>query len=373
MQPVHHRMLHAPVPAIRLIEPARHSAIRRAALFFPGEHSLAFSIPHCFKPALLLGLDIDPTAIRMVELSHRPNRGFQLERYAQRALPEGAVSDQHIDHPGQLAEHIAAIARQLGSKRKRVALALPAHAVITRRMQVPATIAEHALNDLITAEAGAWLTVTPDQVRVDYQFCSIDTNDNVDGNVDNGIDDSTNRTGDPAQRPQRHIVLAAARREQVEDRIAAVEAAGLIPEVLDIDLYAAHAACVHASTVPAYSALLMPGASMTQIALFDRHQLLYRRELPGCSNAEGSDTLQIAIAATRAIQLATPTGMTLAHIFIGGDYTAPTQLAQAMQSQSNTRCSAAHPFSAMEMPEATAYLVACGLAMRRISRTRAAS
>ena len=313
---------------------------------------MAFSIPHCFKPALLLGLDIDPTAIRMVELSHRPERGFRLERYAQRALPEGAVSDQHIDHPGQLAEHIAATARQLGSQRKRVALALPAHAVITRRMQVPATIAEQALNDLITAEAGAWLTVTPDQVRVDYQFCSIDGKDD--------IDDS-----DPAQR---HIVLAAARREQVEDRIAAVEAAGLIPEVLDIDLYAAHAACVHASTVPAYSALLMPGASMTQIALFDRHQLLYRRELPGCSNAEGSDTLQIAIAATRAIQLATPTGMTLAHIFIGGDYTAPTQLAQAMQSQSNTRCSAAHPFAAMEIPDATAYLVACGLAMRRTSR-----
>lgn len=338
---------------------------------------MAFSIPHCFKPALLLGLDIDPTAIRMVELSHRPDRGFQLERYAQRALPEGAVSDQHIDHPGQLAEHIAAMARQLGSKRKRVALALPAHAVITRRMQVPAAIAEHALNDLITAEAGAWLTVTPDQVRVDYQFCSIDTKDDIDDIDDNignsnGSDDSTNRAGDPAQRPQRpqrHIVLAAARREQVEDRIAAVEAAGLIPEVLDIDLYAAHAACVHASTMPAYSALLMPGASMTQIALFDRHQLLYRRELPGCSNAEGGDTLQIAIAATRAIQLATPTGMTLAHIFIGGDYTAPTQLAQAMQSQSNTRCSAAHPFAAMDMPEATAYLVACGLAMRRISRT----
>jgi type IV pilus assembly protein PilM len=333
---------------------------------------LAFSIPHCFKPALLLGLDIDPTAIRMVELSHRPDRGFQLERYAQRALPAGAVSDQHIDHPGQLAEHIVAMARQLGSKRKRVALALPAHAVITRRMQVPATIAEHALNDLITAEASAWLTVTPDQVRVDYQFCSINTDHNADGkiddNVDNGIHDNTNRAGDPAQRLQRHIVLAAARREQVEDRIAAVEAAGLIPEVLDIDLYAAHAACVHASTMPAYSALLMPGASMTQIALFDRHQLLYRRELPGCSNAEGSDTLQIAIAATRAIQLATPTGMTLAHIFIGGDYTAPMQLAQAMQSQSNTRCSAAHPFAAIEMPEATAYLVACGLAMRRTSR-----
>jgi type IV pilus assembly protein PilM len=316
----------------------------------------------------LLGLDIDPSAIRMVELSHRPERGFQLERYAQRALPEGAVSDQHIDHPGQLAEHIAATARQLGSKCKHVALALPAHAVITRRMQVPATIAEQALNDLITAEAGAWLTVTPDQVRVDYQFCSIDAgndNDSTTDNVNDGIDSSTNRAVNPAQR---HIVLAAARREQVEDRIAAVEAAGLIPEVLDIDLYAAHAACVHASAAPAYSALLMPGALMTQIALFDRHQLLYRRELPGCSNAEGSDTMQIAIAATRAIQLATPTGMTLAHIFIGGDYPAPTQLAQSMQSQSHTSCSAAHPFAAIEMPDASAYLVACGLAMRRTSR-----
>jgi type IV pilus assembly protein PilM len=339
---------------------------------------LAFSIQHFFRPALLLGLDIDPAAIRMVELSQRADRRFRLERHAQLALPEGIVSDQHIEHPGRLGEHIAALVRQFGSKRKRVALALPAHAVVTRRMQVPADSTEQAIDKLITAEASAYLTVAPDQVRVDYQFSHVDADD-------------------PAQR---NIVLAAARREQIEDRVAAVEAAGLIADVIDIDLYAAHAACVHGCDLPAHSVLLMLGAPMTQIALFDRHQLLYRRELPDCciglrhsdnngdkdNDSDGNNSshsakiAKITDSATRAIQLATPAGITLAHIFIAGDCLAQMQTGQikqltlAIQAQSGIACSAAHPFSAIqtvtmiELPDATNYLVACGLAMRRIVR-----
>jgi type IV pilus assembly protein PilM len=338
---------------------------------------LAFSIRHFLRPALLLGLDIGPAAIRMVELSEHADRRFRLERHAQLALPEGIVSDQQIEHPGRLGELIAALAQQLGSKRKRVALALPAHAVVTRRMQVPADSTEQAIDKLITAEASAYLTVAPDQVRVDYQFSHADADD-------------------PAQR---NIVLAAARREQIEDRIAAVEAAGLIADVIDIDLYAAHAACVYGNDLPPHSALLILGTSMTQIALFDRHQLLYRRELPDCGiglshiddsdDNDGSRSAQIAkitIHATRAIQLAIPAGVTLAHIFVGGDYTAQMQteqikqLTQAIQAQSGIASSAAHPFSAMQtdgaantvapvdVPDAINYLVACGLAMRRIVR-----
>lgn len=336
---------------------------------------MAFSYPRCFEAAPLLGLDIDQSAIRIVELSRRPDRSFQLERYAHQALPPGMLTDEHIHHPGQLAEHIGALAQRLGSRCKRVALALPAHAVITRQLRVPADIAEDALNALMTAEASRYLTVAPDDVRVDYQFGSGSGNDN--SNAD-----------DPAQRD---IVLAAARREQVEDRIAAVEAAGLIPAVLDIDLYAAHAACVHAAAqAPAPSALLMLGASTTRIALFDRRQLLYHRELPGFAADTGNDaitnTTQIAVAATRAIQLAAQPGTPVQHIYIGGNRAVPgslmqvMQAMQAMQEQSAIACSTANPFAAMPAgkktdtqiadsdSDAAAYLVACGLAMRKAAR-----
>ena len=335
---------------------------------------MAFPYPRCFEAAPLLGLDIDQSAIRIVELSRRPDRSFQLERYAHQALPAGTLTDEHIHHPGQLAEHIGALAQRLGSRCKRVALALPAHAVITRQLRVPADIAEDALNALMTAEASRYLTVAPDDVRVDYQFGSCSGNDNSDAD-------------DPAQRD---IVLAAARREQVEDRIAAVEAAGLIPAVLDIDLYAAHAACVHAAAqAPAPSALLMLGASTTRIALFDRQQLLYHRELPGFAAAAAVDTgtdaiantTQIAVAATRAIQLAAQPGTPVQHIYIGGNRAVPgslMQVMQAMQEQSGITCSTANPFAAMPAgkkantliadSDAAAYLVACGLAMRKAAR-----
>jgi type IV pilus assembly protein PilM len=359
---------------------------------------LAFFTPHSisFKPALLLGLDIDQTAIRMVELSQGKDRRFQLERRAQLELPAGIVSDRQIQQPAQLAEYIAALAAQLGSKRKRVALALPADAVISRHLQVPAHLGTTALDALIAAEASGYLTVTPDQVRVDYQFSRIDV-----GSADTG---------------QRDIVLAAARREQVDDRIAVVEAAGLIPAVLDIDLYAAYAACIHATaaavsaselelelklaSTPALVALLKCDQSRTQLALFDQRQLLHHRELPGCDNR--TEAMQIAIGAMRALPLATPLDMRLSHIFIGGDCGAArleqlqhsTRAALAAQPIQTTTpqltfsCSTVQPFAAMQIGKATrdsdpiatnenniekpdeqgAYLVACGLAMRRSTR-----
>ncbi|HEY4317325.1 MAG TPA: pilus assembly protein PilM [Herbaspirillum sp.] len=345
---------------------------------------MAFSVPHYFKPALLLGLDIGPAALRMVELSQGADRRFRLERHAMLVLPAGVIADRHIQHPAQLAEHIAALAARLGSKRKRVALALPADAVFMRPMAVPAHIGATALEQLIAAEAGGYLNLTPDQVRVDYQF---------------------SRTG-PDGAAEHEIVLAAARREQVEDRIAAVEAAGLTPAVLDIDLYAAHAACLPAGNGfemrdQDVLVLLMCDAARTQVALFDRHQLLHHRELPGCG--QNADVLHIAAAATRALPLALPPGASLSQFFIGGDCSATRlhELCEALQAmtaqleqagQSTVACKVVQAFAAMQIGKAAAasattegddthvpnhsesgddadhpaaYLVACGLAMRR--------
>lgn len=330
---------------------------------------MAFSISHYFKPALPLGLDIGHTAIRMVELSQDADGRYRLERHGRLTLPPGIMADRQIQHPGRLAEHIATLADRLGSKRKHVALALPADAVFTRRMPIPSRAGKAAIEELACAEAAAYLTLAPDQVQIDHQF------------------------SDTEDAGQREIVLAAARREQVEDRIAAVEAAGLHATVLDIDLYAAHAACMHAVDASriadqAVSALLVCDAAQTQIALFDRRQLLYHRELPG--GGEGIDMQQIAAAAARALPFAMPAGMKLAHFFVGGDCPAPALerlsgllpgLTASLTEPDRTPfvCSAAQPFAAMaignavnkagqaeEADHAGGYLVACGLAMRRM-------
>lgn len=335
---------------------------------------MALSISHYFRPALLLGLDIGQTAIRMVELSQDAGRGYRLERRGWLTLPPGIVADRRIQHPARLAECIATLAGRLGSKRRHVALALPSDAVFTRRMHIPAHAGAAAIEELACAEAAAYLTLAPDQVQVDHQF------------------------SDTADAAQPEIVLAAARREQVEDRIAAVEAAGLHAAVVDIDLYAAHAACMRAVGAPriderAVSALLVCDAAQTQIALFDRRQLLYQRELP--HGGEGFDMQQmeqIAAAAARALPLAIPAGMTLAHFFIGGDCPAPalarlSELLPGMTTsptgpdRTSLLCNAPQPFAAMTIGGAAnnaeeaedadhpgAYLVACGLAMRRMPR-----
>ena len=337
---------------------------------------MAFSISHYFKPALLLGLDIGHTVIRVVELSQDADRRYRLERHGGIKLPPGIITDRQIQHPARLAEHIATLTARIGSKRKHVALALPADAVFTRRMQIPAHTGNTALEAIVAAEAAAYLTLAPDQVQTDHQF-----NDDI--------------SGDDKNAEQCEIVLAAARREQIEDRIAAVEAAGLHAAVIDIDLYAAQAACLNmigAAGISGQSvtALLICDAARTQIAFFDRRQLLYQRELPDFGDC--TDMNQIANTVARDLHLAMPAGMTLAHIFLGGDRPVSslealasllrdTATSLAQPEYSPFACSIVQPFAGMASAKAEAdnaeaedaghagaYLLACGLAMRRTPR-----
>ena len=73
---------------------------------------------------------ISSTAIKMVELSDDGRGGYKLEGYSSAPLPKDAIVDGNIGDLEKVADAIKQAWKLLGSREKRVALALPASAVI---------------------------------------------------------------------------------------------------------------------------------------------------------------------------------------------------------------------------------------------------
>jgi len=91
----------------------------------------------------LIGVDISSSSVKMVELSEVSKKGgYVVERYAIEPLPKDAVSDGNINNLDAVSESLQRAWKRLGSRIKNVSLALPAAAVITKKIFLPAGMRE---------------------------------------------------------------------------------------------------------------------------------------------------------------------------------------------------------------------------------------
>ena len=172
------------------------------------------------KNTPLIGIDISSTSVKLVELSEGANKELRLERYASEPLPRGAMSDGNIENMEQVAESIRRVLSKSGTKVKKVSLGMPPSAVITKKIVLSGGSTEESLELQVESEASQYIPFALDEVRLD--FCVI-------GPAPNSPEDV-------------EVMLAASRKEKIEDRIAVAELAGLKATVMDIESYAARAA-----------------------------------------------------------------------------------------------------------------------------------
>lgn len=171
------------------------------------------------KAPPLIGVDISSSAVKMVELS-QAGRNFSLERYVIEPLPKDAVTDNNIVNAEAVALAIRNAWRRMGTKVKNVAAALPASAVITKKILVPAGMTERELESQVETEANQYIPFSLDEVNLDFQVL-----------------------GPAANSPEEEdVLIAAAKKDKVDERVAAIEEAGLKAVVLDVESYATQAA-----------------------------------------------------------------------------------------------------------------------------------
>jgi len=109
------------------------------------------------KARPLLGLDISSSSVKMVELSEASKGNYRIERYAIETLPRDAVVDGNITNLEAVADAVKRAWKRMGTSTKFVAMALPAAAVITKKIIVQAGLRERELEVQVESEANQYI------------------------------------------------------------------------------------------------------------------------------------------------------------------------------------------------------------------------
>jgi type IV pilus assembly protein PilM len=101
-----------------------------------------------------------------------------------------------------------------------VSMALPAAAVITKKIMLPGGLREEDLEYQVESEANQYIPFALEEVNLDFQVLG----------------------AAPENPEELEVLLAASRKANVEDRVAAAQLAGLKTVVMDVEPYAAETA-----------------------------------------------------------------------------------------------------------------------------------
>src|SRR5436190_2942987 len=214
------------------------------------------------KSPALIGVDISSTSIKLVELSDMGKGVHRLERYVVEALPKDVVTDGNIVNLDQVSDGLKRAWKRLATRNRNVALALPAAMVITKKIIVPAGQRDEDLELTVEAEANQYIPFALDEVNLDFQVL---------GAAPNNPDEV-------------EVLIAASRKEKVEDRVAIAEAAGLKPRVMDVESYATQEAFrLITPSLPANGrdqniAFVDVGAHITHFYVLRNGQFLFSRD-----------------------------------------------------------------------------------------------
>ncbi|MFZ2219338.1 MAG: pilus assembly protein PilM [Rhodoferax sp.] len=346
------------------------------------------------SPAPMLGLDISSSSVKLVELGRDKAGMLVLERCAIEPLERGWITDGSIEKFDEVAEAVRRLVRKSGTRTKNVAMALPPSAVITKKIVLQGGLTDQELEFQVEAEANQYIPFPLDEVSLD--FCVI---------------------GPRASSPEEvDVLIAASRREKIQDIQGLAEAAGLKPVIVDVESYASRLAvdrlieAFPSQGVDKIIALFEVGALTTSMQVILNEEVLYERDQAfggaqltqlivrqyGFSpeEAEGKkrsgelpedyddvvlkpfvDSLVQELG--RALQFfftSTPHNR-VDHILLAGGSSALEGLTAAVTQHTTVPCAVVNPFDGMKMGdgvrqkamkrEAPSYLTSCGLALRR--------
>ncbi len=345
----------------------------------------------------LLGLDISSSSVKLVELSRDKSGKLVLDRCAIEPLERGWITDGNVEKFDEVAEAVRRVVKKSGTKTKDVAMALPASAVITKKIILPGGLSDADLESQVESEANQYIPFSLDEVSLD--FCVVGP--------------STTSAGDV------EVLIAASRKEKVQDRQGLAEAAGLKPIVVDVESYASRLATARLienlpdKGLDTLVALFEVGALTTSMQVIKNDEVLYERDQAfggaqltqlivrqyGFSPEEAetkkrsgdlpedydSGVLKpfvesMAQEIGRALQFfftSTPHNKVDYVMLAGGSSSLPG-LTESVTQQTSFACMQADPFEGMTIGgdikekkmrrEAASYLTSCGLALRRFLR-----
>jgi type IV pilus assembly protein PilM len=346
------------------------------------------------KAPPLFGLDISSSSVKMLEIAEAGKGAYRVERYSIELLPRDAVVDGNVNNLEAVGDAVKRAYQRLATRTKHVAMAVPTGAVIYKKIIVPAGLREEELELQVETEANQYIPFALEEVNLDFQSLG----------------------PAPSNPEEQEVLIAASRKEKVEDRVAVANIAGLKPLVMDVEAFAQQTAlALVVQSLPGGGkdqnvAVVDVGANVMNVTVLRNDQSVYTREQAfggnqltqdivaryGMSpeeaeNAKRSGGLpddfetevlrpfmeNLSMEVQRALQFFFTSTQyhSIDHILLAGGSAVIAGLDSIVNTRTQVPTSVANPFASMQtsprvqlkrlMVDAPSLIVACGLAMRR--------
>jgi len=143
----------------------------------------------------------------------REGKSFRVTHYAREPVPSGALRDGSFSQMDLLTESLRRALKRSGTRLRTAAMALPSGAVIKKILTLPASKYDEEMEIQVETEASQTLPFSLDEISLDFVTVgpSVAHEDHVD------------------------VMLVAARKERIDERLALADAVGLRPLVIDVE------------------------------------------------------------------------------------------------------------------------------------------
>ena len=204
-----------------------------------------------------VGLDIGSGLIKVAVVEHGRG-GPVLKKVVIEPLSSDAIVEGEIMDPGIVSEAIQAALRAAGVKSRAVVTAVGGRDVIIKKIKVERAKEKDA-RDLVRWEAEQHVPFDMESVELDFQILDPD---------DDGLEMS--------------VLLVAAKRELIENKLRILGDAGVTPAVVDVDAFALHNAFElnHPGAMHGAVGLVSVGHEVTNINILDGGVPLLTRDIP---------------------------------------------------------------------------------------------
>jgi len=311
------------------------------------------------------GLDIGSGLIKLVVIDHSKAQPEIVQVVTSPLVPDAIVEGEIMD-PVLVADTIRSLVQSAGLKGKRIVAAVGGHDVIVKRIQMDRMSQEDA-REVIRWEAEQHVPFDMENVQLDFQILDPE--------------------GDSAQMS---VLLVAAKKELIDNRLNLLADAGLTPAVMDVDAFALQNAFErsHGGGMDGLVALVNIGHETTNLNLLQDGVPVMVRDVPfgsrrvrealqrdrGLSADEAESILQglgenteigtvlnekieeLAVGIERAAAfLVAQSAGTISRVFVCGGGARVPGLVEALGDRLGIRTETAHPLNGITIrPEAAA-------------------
>ncbi|HEX9165750.1 MAG TPA: type IV pilus assembly protein PilM [Gemmatimonadales bacterium] len=204
-----------------------------------------------------MGLDIGSGLIKLVVITHGGS-GPTLTKVAFTQVMDDAIVEGEVMDPGIVADAIRGLLASSGIKPKHVVTAVGGRDVIIKKISMD-RMKESEAREVIRWEAEQHVPFDMDNVELDFQILDPD--------------------GDALQMS---VLLVAAKRELVENKLALLSEVGVEPGVIDVDAFALHNAFEvnYPDAMRGVVGLVNIGHEMTNVNILEDGVPILTRDLP---------------------------------------------------------------------------------------------